>query len=98
MVEMVNVVNEWLYKFKNEIPDYKKPFCILFILYFLGVSSIVRANYNYLDDIGVNKELLFIIEKVFTNCKNENPYQLLDTLIPYIGKSKAYTHIKNKSR
>lgn len=53
---------------------------------------------NYLDDIGVNKELLFIIEKVFTNCKNENPYQLLDTLIPYIGKSKAYTHIKNKSR
>lgn len=52
MVAMVNVVNEWLYKFKNEIPDYKKPFCILFILYFLGVSSIVRANYNYLDDIG----------------------------------------------
>lgn len=53
---------------------------------------------NYLEDIGVEKELLLTIEKIFTNSKNENPYQLLGSLLPYIGKSKAYKHIKIKNK
>ncbi|MBR6690599.1 MAG: hypothetical protein IKL65_04650 [Bacilli bacterium] len=36
---------------------------------------------NYLEFIGVNKDLITIFSKLFvTNCKNENPLNYLDSL------------------
>ena len=53
----------------------------------------------YLDEIGVSKEFTLIAEKLVDGSPNENPYQLLDSLIPYIGRSNHYTYnyIKKKS-
>lgn len=42
----------WWASNKAEFAFYKKPFIVLFFIYLIGISSIIRANYNYLDDIG----------------------------------------------
>ena len=54
---------------------------------------------EYLNSIGFNKELLSYFEKVASNSPNENPYELLDSIIPYIGRSNyhVYNYIKKKS-
>lgn len=36
----------------NKVKDLKKPFIILCVIYLIGISAIIRANVNYLDDIG----------------------------------------------
>ncbi len=48
---------------------------------------------NYLESIGVNKDLLFVIEKIYHNGENENPLPYLDYLIenePYQAHHKVY--------
>ncbi|MBQ9072235.1 MAG: hypothetical protein IJY25_03690 [Bacilli bacterium] len=52
---------------------------------------------NYLEDVGVNKELLNIFSKVVTNCKNENPLNYLDSLTSeqiYRAKQSVYSKVK----
>ena len=35
-----------------KIRPYIKPFLVVFIIYFVALSSILRANYSYMDDAG----------------------------------------------
>ena len=79
---------------------------IIVILNFLYEDNISRFNleefYDYIDylhTIGVNNELLTIFERIVSESTNENPSELLDSLIPVIGRANhyVYTHIKKKS-
>lgn len=56
-------------------------------------------NYiEYLQTIGIERELIDIFEKIVSNEHNANPYQLLDCLIPYLGQSNrhVYSYIRKK--
>lgn len=52
MNEILHMSKEWWADFKKMIPEMKKPFVALFCIYLVGLSSILRANYNYMDDLG----------------------------------------------
>ena len=54
---------------------------------------------SYLDKIGVSKEFVDIAEKLVDGSPNENPYLLLDSLIPFIGRSNyhTYNYVRRKS-
>ena len=54
---------------------------------------------EYLKTIGLSLELISYFEKIASNSQNENPYELLDNLIPYIERSnhKVYKCIKRKA-
>lgn len=71
---------------------------ILNLLYGSNINNISLDEFydfiNYLESIGINKEILYLFENIVTNSKNINPYELLDTLTPYVGRSRAYRHIK----
>jgi len=74
---------------------------ILNYLYGNKLSSMGIENFyeylNYLEDIGINKELLAIFSKVVANCKNENPLYYLDSLTSeqiYRAKESVYTKVK----
>ena len=71
------------------IPDYNTDiYCyIIMIINFLYGDDINRASLEefygyleYLEGIGLDRELLFIFEKILSNEINENPYMLLDGL------------------
>lgn len=51
----------------------------------------------YLDGIGVNNKFIDIAEKLIDGSPNENPYILLNGLIPFIGRSNHYTYKYVKS-
>lgn len=79
---------------------------IMVILNFLYRSNIqnftLQEFYDYLEylqKIGVDQELLSYFEKIATCSDNVNPYELLDSLIPYIGRSNyhVYSYYKKKS-
>lgn len=79
---------------------------IIVILNFLYEDNVSRFNleefYEYIDylqTIGIDKELLDIFDKIVSGSTNENPAELLDSLIPFIGRSNhyVYNHIKKKS-
>ena len=82
-------------------------FCyIMVILNFLYGDNIqsftIQEFYNYLEylqHIGVDNELLQCFEKIVKCTNNENPRELLDSLIPYIGRSNyhVYSYYKKKS-
>lgn len=62
---------------------------IIMILNYLYGENINNLNlgdfYNYLtylEEIGINKELIEIFKNIVSNKDNENPYDLLDTLKP----------------
>ena len=64
-------------------------YCITILNYLYGfriesIGSIRIEKFfeylNYLEDIGVNKELINIFSRLVTNCKNENPLNYLDSL------------------
>ena len=78
---------------------------IIVILNFLYGDNISRFNLEefysyieYLQTIGVDKELLDIFDKIVSESTNENPYILLDSLLPFIGRANyhVYSHIKKK--
>ncbi len=90
------------------IPDQNTDlYCyIIVILNFLYGDNIqnftLQEFYDYLEYlqyIGVDKELLSYFEKIATCSENENPYELLDSLIPFIGRSNyhVYSYLKKKS-
>lgn len=52
MGDIAFLFREWCISFKKDIPHMKKLFIILFCIYLVGLSPLIRANYNYMDDIG----------------------------------------------
>lgn len=78
---------------------------IIVILNFLYGNNIgaftLQEFYDYLEylqKIGINQELLSYFEKIATCSENENPYELLDSLIPYIGRSNYHVYSYNKKK
>ena len=78
---------------------------IIVILNFLYGDNIgnftLQEFYDYLEylqKIGIDKELLLYFEKIATCSENENPYELLDCLIPYIGRSNYHVYSYNKKK
>ena len=78
---------------------------IIMILNFLYGESInmftLEDFYNYLeylDTIGLDKELLDIFELIVSNKQNINPYELLDGLLPVLGKSNhnTYSYVRRR--
>ena len=57
---------------------------ILNYLYGKNINNLnLEDFYNYLtylEEIGINKELIEIFKNIVSNKDNENPYDLLDTL------------------
>lgn len=57
---------------------------ILNYLYGENVNNMSLVNFylylNYLESIGINKELVEIFSRIVSNKKNKNPYNLLDSL------------------
>lgn len=53
---------------------------------------------EYLQYIGVDKELLSYFDKIATCSENENPYELLDSLLPHIGRSNYHVYSYNRKR
>ena len=54
---------------------------------------------NYLESIGINKELINIFSKVVNNCDNENPIYLLDSLTyEQVGRASSVVYKKVKSK
>lgn len=49
---------------------------------------------DYLSSIGVNLELLNIFEKITSNSHNENPYELLKSLIPIMPRANKHVYRK----
>lgn len=52
MREIALMFKDWWNTFKEHILRMKKPFIVLFLIYIIGICSIIRANYNYIDDLG----------------------------------------------
>ena len=77
---------------------------ILNYLYGEKINNIGIENFyeylNYLNSIGVNKELLDIFSKLLvSNCKNENPINYLDSLTnTQICRSKKVVYEKTKDK
>ena len=75
---------------------------ILNMLYGGGVHRLsIQEFYNYLDYlelIGLNIELINIIEKILTNGHNENPYQILYGIPKVIGRAHQNVYKKVKSK
>lgn len=56
-------------------------------------------NYiEYLQKIGISQEIIDIFEKIVSNTHNENPYQLLDCLTPYLGQSNKHVYSYTRKR
>lgn len=75
---------------------------ILNYLYGNKLNNISIENYyeylNYLEAIGINKELINIFSNLFTNCKNENPICYLDSLTgEQICRAKKLVYNKTKN-
>lgn len=76
---------------------------ILNYLYGINVSNMsieeLFEYLNYLEYIGVNKELINVFSKIVSNCKNESPLYYLDSLTPeqiYRSSNKVYNNVKGK--
>ena len=79
---------------------------IIVILNFLYGDNVANftieefyAYLEYLQSIGIDLELLSYFERIATCSENENPYELLDSLIPHLGRSNyhVYRYLKKKS-
>lgn len=79
---------------------------IIVILNFLYQDNVSKFTleefYNYIEylqSIGLDKELLDIFDKIVSESTNENPYMLLDSLLPFIGRANhfVYSRVKKKS-
>lgn len=75
---------------------------ILNTLYGGGFNRLsLEEIYNYLEylySLGVDRELINIFEKIATNSHNENPYELLDCLIPIYAQSNqhVFNYVRKK--
>lgn len=89
------------------IPSYDTEiYCyIIMILNTLFGENIIRMTipefYNYLEylnDIGVDLELLQKFEKILDNDPNENPYELLDCLKNHFGRARYNVYAKTRRK
>ena len=75
---------------------------ILNFLYGGGIEELSQEEiYDYLDylvKIGIDLKLVNIFKKILSNEPNDNPYKLLETLIPFYGMThkSIYKNTKNK--
>ena len=53
---------------------------------------------EYLSNLGVSKEFLDKVSYIYTGKDNENPYELLDILTPYIGITNYNTYLKVRKK
>lgn len=53
---------------------------------------------EYLKTIGVDLEILNVFEKIATCSDNENPWELLDGLVPFIGRSNYHVYKYNRKK
>ena len=82
-------------------------YCITILNYLYGcriesIGSIGIEKYfeylNYLEAIGINKELIEIFSKLVSNCRNENPLNYLDSLTQtQILRSREFVYKKTKN-
>ena len=76
---------------------------ILNFLYQDNVSRFTLQEFydylEYLNTIGMDRELISYFERIVDGSPNENPYELLDSLNNHIGRSNyhVYSYIKKKS-
>ena len=63
----------------------------------INMTNVTTTNFylymNYLENIGINKNLLFAIESIYHNGDNQNVLPYLDELIykePYQANAKVY--------
>lgn len=101
----VNMEEEALgYIIPNEDSDlYCYNIMILNYLFGANVGSLDLEEFYeylfYLEGLGVNKELTNTFLKVVTNCQNENPIELIDSLTNeqiYRAKKSVYEHVHKK--
>ena len=75
---------------------------ILNFMYGGGIEKLeIEELYNYLEylhQIGVDIKLINIFKKILSNSPNENPYNLLETLIPFYGRSHKNVYRCNLKR
>lgn len=78
-------------------------YCMIILNYLYGDSVYTMRideyyeYLNYLEHVGINKELINIFSKVVANCKNENPLNYLDSLtLEQICRSKQIVYNKVK--
>lgn len=75
---------------------------ILNFMYGGGIEKLeIEELYNYLEylhQIGVDTKLINIFKKILSNSPNENPYNLLETLIPFYGRSHKNVYRCNLKR
>lgn len=78
-------------------------YCSIILNYLYGkkIGNMQIDNFyeylNYLESIGINKELINIFGKLLDNCKNENPLNYLDSLTSeqiYRAKESVYSKVK----
>ena len=74
---------------------------ILNTLYGGGINRLPLEEFysylEYLNSIGISLELIEKFEKIVSNTHNENPYEFLDELIPFYGRThqNVYKRVKN---
>lgn len=75
---------------------------ILNFMYGGGIEKLeIEELYNYLEylhQIGVDIKLINIFKKILSNSPNENPYNLLESLIPFYGRSHKNVYRCNLKR
>ncbi len=78
---------------------------IIVILNFLYGSNVAMLTleefYNYLEylqTIGLDNELLSSFERIVTCSENENPYMMLESILPFIGRSNYHVYSYHKKR
>ena len=75
---------------------------ILNTLYGGGFNRLSLEEFNkyleYLYSICVDLELINIFEEIVSNQHNQNPYELLDSLVPIVGRSNknVYNYVRKK--
>ena len=82
-----------------EVNENTELYCyiIMILNFFYGsnISKLSLADFyvylDYLSKIGVSKEILDIISYIYTGHDNKNPYELLDLLIPFYGRTHQNT-------
>lgn len=75
---------------------------ILNLMYGGGIEKLeVEELYDYLEylqQIGVDIKLINIFKKILSNSANKNPYNLLESLIPFYGRSHKNVYHCNRKR
>ena len=72
-------------------------YIIMILNFFYGsnISKLPISDFyvylEYLSKLGVSKEILDIISYIYTGHDNKNPYELLDELIPFYGRTHKNT-------